>query len=131
MPASGSFAIDTNVAIALMAGDRTIRQQVAEADEIFLSIVVLGELYFGASRSGRLEHNLRQIETLAANCQIAELGVETARNYGAIKTALRRNGTPIPDNDIWIAASALQMDLAVATRDAHFDVVENLSIARW
>lgn len=131
MPASGSFAIDTNVAIALMAGDRTIRQRVAEADEILLSIVVLGELYFGASRSGRLEHNLRQVEVLAASCRIAELGVETARNYGAVKTVLRRNGTPIPDNDIWIAASALQLDLAVATRDAHFDAVENLSIARW
>ena len=131
MPANGSLAIDTNVAIAFLYGEPAVRQQFAEAEQVFLSIVVLGELYFGATRSGRVEHNLRQIESLAALCQVVDLDVETSRNYGAIKSALRRNGTLIPDNDIWIAASAMCLDVALATRDNHFDVVENLTVARW
>jgi tRNA(fMet)-specific endonuclease VapC len=93
--------------------------------------VVVGELYFGAHRSGRLEHNLKQAEELAANSEVVDVTMETARNYGVIKTALRRKGTPIPDNDIWIAALAQQYGAAIATRDSHFDAVENLTVVRW
>lgn len=131
MPASGSIVLDTNIAIALMSGDQLIRQRVAEADQVILSIVVVGELLFGAHRSGRLEHNLQQAEMLAASSEVVEVTMETARNYGVIKTALRRKGTPIPDNDIWIAAHAQQYGVAIATRDFHFDLVENLTVVRW
>jgi tRNA(fMet)-specific endonuclease VapC len=131
MPANGSVVLDTNIAIAFMAGDPIIRQQVAEVERIILPIVVVGELLFGASRSGRFEHNLRQAEYLAASSEVVDLTIETARNYGAIKTELRRIGRPIPDNDIWIAALAGQCGATLATRDAHFDFIENLSIVRW
>jgi tRNA(fMet)-specific endonuclease VapC len=131
MPASGSVVLDTNIAVAFMAGDRVIRQRVAEAEHVILSIVVVGELLYGASHSGRLEHNLRQAEALASNSEVVDVTIETARNYGAIKSELRRIGRPIPDNDIWIAALARQCDAAIATRDAHFDFVENLSVVRW
>jgi tRNA(fMet)-specific endonuclease VapC len=131
MPASGSVVLDTNIAIAFMAGDRFIRQRVAETEQVILSTVVVGELLFGAHRSGRLEHNLKRAEELAANSEVVEITIETARNYGVIKTALRRKGTPIPDNDIWIAATAQQHGAAIITRDTHFDAIENLAVIRW
>ena len=62
---------------------------------------------------------------------VVALDVDTARLYGAIKNQLRRNGTPIPDNDIWIAALAQQHGAVIVTRDSHFDAVENLAVVRW
>jgi tRNA(fMet)-specific endonuclease VapC len=131
MPASGSILLDTNIAIAFMAGDRLIRQRVAETEQILLHVVVVGELFYGAQRSGRLQHNLERVEELAASSEIVDITLETARNYGLIKTALRRKGTPIPDNDIWIAALAQQLSATIATRDSHFELVDNLTIVRW
>jgi len=57
--------------------------------------------------------------------------VETTRNYGRIKAQLRKKGKPIPNNDVWIAAIALQYDLTVVTRDKHFDQVDGLKIEKW
>ena len=54
---------------------------------------------------------------------------ETARQYGRIKVELRRKGRPIPENDMWIAAVALQHGLTLATRDAHFDAIDGLTVA--
>ncbi|NOY42526.1 MAG: type II toxin-antitoxin system VapC family toxin, partial [Planctomycetes bacterium] len=56
---------------------------------------------------------------------------DTARVYGEIKTALRRKGRPIPDNDIWIAAVAIQHSLSLVSRDEHFANIERLSLVRW
>jgi tRNA(fMet)-specific endonuclease VapC len=131
MPASGSVVIDTNIAIAFMAGDRLIRKRVAETERVILSIVVVGELLYGAYRSERVEQNLRRAEELATNSEVVDVAMETARNYGVIKAALRRKGTPIPDNDIWIAALAKECGAPVASRDEHFDAVEGLSVERW
>ena len=57
--------------------------------------------------------------------------LETAQWYGIIKDQLRRKGRPIPDNDIWIAAIAMQYDLILVTRDSHFDEVESLQTEHW
>lgn len=114
-----------------MAGESSIRQRVAESERILLHIVVAGELYFGAERSGRRLQNVQRVDELLAVSNVVTTTVETARNYGRIKTALRRKGTPIPDNDIWIAAAALEFGASVATRDAHFDAIENILIVRW
>jgi len=55
----------------------------------------------------------------------------TSRFYGEIKTWLRRKGRPLPENDIWIAASAMQHSLPLVTRDAHFEEIEHLELVRW
>ena len=68
---------------------------------------------------------------LAQDCEILDVSIETARQYGIIKSELRRKGTPIPNNDIWIAALTQQYDAAVATRDQHFDAVEHLEVVHW
>jgi tRNA(fMet)-specific endonuclease VapC len=114
-----------------MAGEPAIRQRVTEAEQVLLHVVVAGELYFGAERSGKRQQNLQRVEALLATANVVGVSLETARNYGLIKTALRRKGLPIPDNDLWIAAAAIEYGAAIATRDAHFDAIENVAVIRW
>jgi tRNA(fMet)-specific endonuclease VapC len=72
-----------------------------------------------------------RIDEFAAANVVLECNSGTARRYGEIKNALREKGRPIPENDIWIAAIALQHDLTMATRDTHFSEITDLNVAIW
>jgi len=128
---SGRYLLDTNIIIALFASEKELQEKLAQADEVFVPSVVLGELYFGAHKSARATKNSARIDELASNTAILSCDTETARHYGEVKNALRIKGHPIPENDIWIAAVALQHDLALATRDTHFNEIENLKTVVW
>jgi tRNA(fMet)-specific endonuclease VapC len=128
---SGRYLLDTNIVVALFHGDAAIETGLEAAPEVFLSSVALGELHFGAVQSGRPEANAARIDDFAATCQVVGVDAETARRYGQLKGELRKKGRPIPENDLWIAACALQHDLILATRDRHFDQVEGLQIESW
>ncbi len=99
--------------------------------EIFVNIVVLGELYYGAERSERLEENLARIETVEATVAVLTCDRDTARHYGRIKSRLKEKGKPIPENDIWIAATARQYGLTVVTRDSHFAEIDDFDSEVW
>jgi tRNA(fMet)-specific endonuclease VapC len=75
--------------------------------------------------------NLTRIDELASNTAVLGCDTETARYYGEVKKALRLKGHPIPENDVWIAAVALQHGLALVTRDTHFDEIKNLKSVAW
>lgn len=126
----GRYLLDTNAAIAALEERITLPQGSSDV-EVFLSYVALGELYFGAFKSSRVEANLERIRRLAATCPAVPINDETARVYGRLKGELRRKGRPIPDNDLWIAASAVQHDLVLLARDAHFDEIEALRHVAW
>jgi tRNA(fMet)-specific endonuclease VapC len=128
---SGRYLLDTNIIIALFASEASVINNLAQADEIFISIIALGELYFGARKSGRSEKNLERIEEFAASSTIIECDASTARQYGDVKNKLRIKGRPLPENDVWIAALALQYGLTLVTRDAHFQEVESLQAISW
>jgi len=127
----GRYLLDTNIIIALFANEEAVRESLAQAGEVFIPSTVVGELYFGALKSERASANLLRIEEFAASSVVLTCDAETARHYGEIKNALRSKGHPLPENDIWIAAIALQHDLILVTRDLHFDEIDNLSVARW
>ena len=93
--------------------------------------IVVGELLFGARKSERVLGNLARIDEFVSNLVVLGCDIETARRYGEIKSALRAKGNPIPENDVWIAAIALQHDLTLVTRDVHFDDIESLNVVRW
>ena len=131
MQMSGKFLIDTNIVISLFAGDSTVQRQIRIAKEVFLPSVVLGELYFGAYKSGRVKKNLEKIDEFAVSNSVIVCDTDTAKEYGDIKNALRIKGRPIPENDIWIAAIARQYGLVLATRDPHFNEIDNLTAVRW
>ena len=112
-------------------GDAIVRSGLDEAEEVFLPSVAIGELYYGARKSGQPDANLTRIDNLVLMNVVLGCDGETARRYGEIKNALRIKGRPLPENDIWIAALARQHDLTLVTRDAHFEQIEDLSVATW
>jgi tRNA(fMet)-specific endonuclease VapC len=114
-----------------LAEDPAVTERVTEAAEVFASSIVIGELYYGARKSTRVESNVQIVHQFAAANRVLGCDSTTAQHYGEIKNSLRQKGRPIPENDIWIAATAKQHDLTVASRDNHFDYVDGLSIAHW
>jgi tRNA(fMet)-specific endonuclease VapC len=128
---AGSLLLDTNVVIALLAGDPAVRRSLSQAELTFLSSIALGELYYGALKSTHKEANSAKIEALAANSAVLPIDAVTARHFGQIKSALRAKGRPIPENDIWIAATAIQYGLTLLTRDGHFKEVDGIELESW
>lgn len=114
-----------------LAGRLPSQEHLAQADEIFVPSIVLGELYFGAHKSSRAEKNLARIDEFAASSTVLDCDTDTAREYGLIKNRLREKGRPVPENDIWIAAIARQHDLVLVTRDDHFGAVEDQKWEMW
>ena len=125
------YLIDTNIAIALFAGDEIVTEKVRNAEFIAVAPTIIGELWYGDQKSQQVIQNLRKIDILANNSKFYRYDFETAQFYGIIKERLERKGTLIPDNDIWIAAIARQHNLILVTRDAHFDEIESLQTERW
>lgn len=125
------YALDTNIIIDLFKGNREIADKIDQAKNIYLPIPALGELYLGAESSDRKQHHLQQIKTLLRLVQILNTSEQTAEIYGSIKTHLKRQGKPIPENDIWIAALAKEHNLPVVTRDNHFKHIPELKVIEW
>jgi tRNA(fMet)-specific endonuclease VapC len=128
---SGRYLLDTNIIIALFADEAAVKNRFAQADEVFIPSIAVGELCYGARKSGRSKENLERIDEFVANSTVLECDAQTARYYGEVKHKLRLKGRPLPENDIWIAAVALQYTLILVTRDAHFKEIENLQIVTW
>ena len=128
---NGRCLLDTNIVIALLVGEKNVLEGLQKVDEVFLSNVVLGELYYGAYKSEQSRNNIERIEELAKSSVVISSDENVAQKYGEIKNALRAKGRPIPENDIWIAATAILYHLTLITRDKHFDEVENLLSESW
>ncbi|MCA0454679.1 MAG: type II toxin-antitoxin system VapC family toxin [Chloroflexi bacterium] len=122
--------LDTNAVAALFNQDLALKSQLGDI-RLLVSSIVVGELYFGAYKSGRVQHNITQLERFLDRNEVLVCDAETGKYYGQVKQQLKAKGRPIPENDIWIAAVALQHDLALVTRDAHFNVIDNLVIESW
>jgi tRNA(fMet)-specific endonuclease VapC len=126
-----AYALDTNIIIDLFKGNRAIADKIDQAKTIYLPAPALGELYFGAENSERKQHHLQQINMLLQLVQVLSISEQTAEIYGSIKTHLKRQGKPIPENDIWIAALAKEHSLPVVTRDNHFKHIPDLKTIEW
>ncbi|HLG30750.1 MAG TPA: type II toxin-antitoxin system VapC family toxin, partial [Candidatus Brocadiales bacterium] len=101
---NGRLLLDTNIIIALFAGDLTVHEHMANATEVFISAVTIGELYFGAYKSTKVQENLTRIDEFVLSNRVLSCDADTAKRYGGIKNHLKEKGQPIPENDIWIAA---------------------------
>ena len=118
--------LDTNALSAWAEGRAMIEALLRSASRLVVPSIVLGEYYFGIRQSrhrGRYEDWLRRYLPLA---EIAIVNHATANYYADIRLGLKRSGSPIPPNDAWIAALALQHALPVLSNDVHFDVVEGV-----
>lgn len=127
----GRFLLDTSVVVAFLRGDPAVTQRINAAEELFISSIVLGELYLGARLSARAEENVSEIESFATLTRVISCDQGTADLYASIKLRLRAKGRPLPENDIWIAATAQQHRLTLVSRDAHFQEVDDLAVTAW
>lgn len=121
-------ALDTNRYVDLCRGlDDTVRV-VEEAEAVLLPFVVVGELRAGFAVGRRGADNERTLRRflLKDGVRVLFADDQTTHHYAAVYRQLRRQGTPIPTNDMWVAALALQHNLALHARDAHFDRLPQL-----
>ena len=120
---------DTNVCSALFRGHHALIDRVRHADQVLISAIVAGELLFGFRHGSHYEGNARIFERFVANPYVAFLPVTlvTADRYARIATSLRRKGRPLPDNDIWIAAHAMESGADLLSFDRHFAHVDGLA----
>lgn len=128
---SGRYLLDTSVLIALFADDPSVKKGLGQADEVFIPSIAIGELYYGAWRSRHRQEHTARIDALVGESVVLACSEQTARRCGEIKNALRVKGRPIPENDIWIAAIALQHVLTLVARDAHFSEIPTLTVEVW
>jgi len=123
--------LDTNALSGWAKADRALLAVLPDQHQLVLPVVVIGEYLFGLERS---QQRLKLEEWLDRTIQTVRVGIislATARPYAAVRVMLRRKGRPIPPNDIWIAALALQHRLPLLSRDAHFDNVDGLTRISW
>lgn len=115
-------ALDTNRYVDLCRGAAEVVHRLEEAEAIFLPFIVLAELRAGFAQGRHGRSNERALQLLLAKPGVTTLFAsdDTTRSYASIFRQLRRQGTPIPTNDIWIAALVIQHDLVLYTRDTHF-----------
>lgn len=120
-----SVVLDTSVAIAVLAGQVGSLLS-SPGREFILPAPVIGELQYGALNSRRSSENLAEVERLVRRCRVLEITANTAAVYARLRLGLKSKGTPIPENDLWIAAACVEHQVPLATLDAHFDVVDGL-----
>jgi tRNA(fMet)-specific endonuclease VapC len=118
--------LDTNIVIDLFKGDKTILAYLEEQETVYIPAAVLGELYLGAYRSDNEQKHIKQIKDFLLRCTVLVADNITAENYALVKTALLKKGKPIPENDIWIAATAVQHKLILYTNDKHLNEVDGI-----
>jgi len=124
-------ALDTNRLVDLFQGDASLAEILAGCEEVWVPLVVLGEIkagFYGGTRAHRNEFVLRGFLSKSTVAVLLP-GRETAEHYGRLFAQLKRAGTPIPDNDLWIAAQVLEHDLLLITRDRHFDKIPQLLLS--
>ncbi len=122
--------LDTSAYSALRRGDQAILDVVRRSETIAVSAVVLGELHSGFRAGNRCAENTEQLAQFLRKPSVRVLNVteETSLRYAEVDVYLRKKGRPIPRNDVWIAASALEHGLQLLTLDVHFREIPLLLI---
>ena len=120
--------LDSKVVIDLFREDLITIEKLKSLPHIYIPVMVLGELFYGANLSKQIEKRVAQIRTFAAKVTVLNCDSVTAEMYGEIKSQLRRDGKPIPENDIWIAALTKQYKLSILSNDKHFTYIKGVRV---
>jgi tRNA(fMet)-specific endonuclease VapC len=123
--------LDTNAVSALFEGDRALASLLTSASRHELPTIVIGEYRYGLMRSRHKRALSALLEELIRESNVLPIDVETTEHYAIVRERLRANGHPLPENDVWISALALQHDLEVVSRDNDFDHVIGLRRRSW
>ncbi len=123
--------LDTNALSAFVDGDPGVGEVLRRQARAAIPVIVLGEFRCGIAQSRQRSSYERWLESHLGRFDVLPVTEETAAAYAAVRVSLKRSGRPIPANDAWIAALALQHRLPVLSRDEHFDAVPDLDRRAW
>lgn len=126
------LALDTNVYTAYMRGAAEVRAKVRAAQRVVLPVAAVAELLHGFRHGTRYDKHRTQLEEFLASpfVEFHPATFETADRFGRVSAQLRRAGTPIPVNDVWIAAQAMESGAVLLTGDGHFERISGLAFIR-
>jgi predicted nucleic acid-binding protein len=124
-----TILLDTNAYSALLRGHDEVADRVRRAEKVVFSTVVAGELLLGFRLGSRLKKNMAELDAFLENPYVSLVSVTltTADRFARIAVALRAKGRPIPTNDIWIAAHAMEAGAELLSFDAHFGAIDGLA----
>ena len=122
--------LDTNAFVNYLKGEKRVLEWLAKADCVYMSVFVLGELYTGFKAGSRERKNRQILERflMKATVSVLEASQETAEVFALVKNTLRKQGSPLPINDVWIAAHALETGSVLLTYDRHFTFIPGLRL---
>ncbi|HUD06587.1 MAG TPA: type II toxin-antitoxin system VapC family toxin [Candidatus Saccharimonadales bacterium] len=125
------LVLDTNIYTALAKNDPLIVRYIRAAEEIALPHVVIGELLGGFYYGSRFEKNEADLQKVLTKptCRVLMPSLQTAKTYGRLYAYLKKHGTMIPTNDIWIAAITIEYEGTLATYDRDFTGIPELNLA--
>ncbi|MBN1128762.1 MAG: type II toxin-antitoxin system VapC family toxin [Chitinispirillaceae bacterium] len=120
--------LDTSAYSDMARGNSDVLDAIQTADTISVNSIILGELFSGFTQGNQEPQNLKVLEKFldSPRCVVLPIIKETAKRYAHIINALRKAGTPIPTNDAWIAATAMEHGLTVVTTDTHFNRIPQI-----
>lgn len=122
--------VDTNVIIRFLKGQTELFSLFDEMENLYVSSISVGELMYGAELSQKKDYNSIGYYSFCEQMKVLNIDMEIAKTYGKIKSVLKSKGRPIPENDIWIAATALTANLSLVTADSDFENIPDLIIEK-
>ena len=128
MRSGSSLLLDSCAVISYFKDHVGVTELLRKAEQLHLPLVVYGELYFGALKARNSSRRLRELEEFLSIVTLIRPNQETAEIYSEIRLQLSLIGKPIPENDLWIAATAKQYELPVMTNDQHFKLIEGVNL---
>jgi tRNA(fMet)-specific endonuclease VapC len=123
--------LDTNALSAAADGNPAVITHLARANQVAIPVIVLGEYRYGIAQSRNRAAYANWLKGLLIDCLVLDINQSATHYYAEITLELRRKGTPIPTNDIWIAALCRQHALPLLSRDRHFDLVAGNKRIAW
>ena len=123
--------LDTNGLSALADGEPALEPVLRRAAQVAIPVIVLGEYRYGISQSRNHIHYEQWLAEYLPSFRILDIDERTTISYSAVRRQLRKSGTPIPSNDVWIAALCRQHSLPLLSRDRRFDAVSGIMRIDW
>ena len=123
--------LDTNGLSALVEGEPSLEPVLRKAEHLAIPAIVLGEYRYGIWHSRNRQHYQQWLQQYLPQFRILDIEDRTTIPYAAVRTELKKAGTPIPSNDAWIAALCRQHSLPIISRDHHFDLVAGIKRIEW
>jgi len=117
--------------IAYREGIPEVCSLIDNADVIILPVIAVGELLYGALNSAKTKNNEKFVHKFIEYSLVMQIDESVAARYARVRFDLKRQGNPIPENDIWIAASCLVLEVPLLSQDIHFTHVPGLQVISW